>query len=81
MAHKIIKVAFMPDFTPEFKSWIQNNINHEMENVDESSRQYELDQIVIELSDQEEKHARPLYVEDSILIAKLQYEQIDYVEF
>ncbi len=80
MAHTIIKVAYEPAFTTEFKHWIKANISASMVSADDTTKQYSLDFITTELEDREDKEERQLFVEDAPLLAQLNFEKVEYVE-
>lgn len=73
MAHKLIITAYQPDFSPELKSWIKQNISPSMVNPQDDEKSYFLDTILAE--------APVLSLEDSVIITQLQYENVEYVEF
>jgi hypothetical protein len=74
MAHTLVITAYKPDFSPEFKKWVKKNINPIMVNISDSEeKSYFLDTIVEE--------SFMLSVEDSSLIAELQNQNVEYVEF
>jgi hypothetical protein len=73
MAHTLIITAFQPDFTPSFKAWIKKNISPSMVNPNDEECSYNLDTILDETP--------AISEEDSLLIAELQSQNVEYVEF
>lgn len=74
MAHTLFITAFQPNLSFSLKSKIQKYISPSMVSCDdENEKAYFLDAIIAEIED--------ISSEDQVIIAELQSQKVEYVEF
>lgn len=75
MAHILIITAYNPEFSAELKFWVKKNINPSMVNAEPKDKEasYFLETIVDQFASMSE--------EDALLVAELQSQNVEYVEF
>ena len=77
MWQSVIKIAYLPEFSPSFKKFIKDNVSPEFTSDDEQKHQY----FVSGIEEAMEESELTFMEGDRTIIGQLSENKIEYVEF